>query len=625
MSQGYLSDDDTLDLPARERIDRACLAFEDSWKSGRHPQIESLLKPAVEPERSSLFAELLMLELFYRKRHGERPTPHEYEERFPHDVPLIREAFQRSAALAADVETVTYRPSILAETDVDRSGRKIGRYTVQRLLGSGGFGSVYLAWDDVLKRQVAIKVLRRDGFHSDDDIENFLNEARTVAKLDHSGIVPVYDAGRQEDGSPFVVMKYVDGRSLAEVLRGDRPSPKQAVEWMIEVAEAVGYAHRRGYVHRDLKPANILIDSAGTPYVADFGLAVHASQQRQRKGELSGTVAYMAPEQVRGEVDRLDGRADIWALGVILYELLAGQRPFSGDSHTDVTDEILNRPLRPPRQIDDTIPPELERICQRCLAKPVTERYASAADLAKDLRRWQHPRRRLFMAAAAIGLLVILPASLLAAWRVTDNKPLPPTNRLSGDIEVLIWDGQDQRRRGLGLREPGALPLKTNDQIRVAAQLNRPAYVYLVWIGTNGEALPVYPWPSGDWTQRPARQSPTDHIRLPEQADIGWPLEGGPGMETLLLLARETPLPDDIDLAQLLAALPPQTMQHARSLVEFQNGAVINQIQRKDRSPQFFNAQQIDDPVLQTQQLIQQELTPHFPLIRAVSFANQGP
>lgn len=300
----------------------------------------------------------------------------------------------------------------------------IGRYQVRSELGRGGFGSVYLAHDADLDRPVAIKVPRFDAEVSDERIRWFLHEARTAAKLKHPGIVAVYEVGRQ-DNSCHIVMEYVEGRSLsAEMAKGKLPLAR-AVEIVRDAATAVHYAHKKGLVHRDLKPGNILLDADGQVKIADFGLALHEDQQRSRAGELAGTLGYMSPEQVRRDVHRLDGRSDIWALGVILYELFAGRRPFAG-TRDEVADEILHRSPKPPRQIDDTIPAELERICLKCLAKDPEQRYTSAGDVAAALERWSRPptgpsrrpssRWRWTVAALALAACVPL-AYVTLNWR----------------------------------------------------------------------------------------------------------------------------------------------------------------------------------------------------------------
>jgi serine/threonine protein kinase/formylglycine-generating enzyme required for sulfatase activity len=271
---------------------------------------------------------------------------------------------------------------------------EIGPYRVVRLLGQGSFGRVYLAHDTGLDRPVAIKVPISPGFARYLDFSAYLTEARNLARLSHPHIVPVFHLGRTTDGSFYIVSKYVEGGDLAALLRRGRPEFEKSAQLVAIVSEALHYTHAHDLFHRDIKPANILLDSEGAPCLCDFGLALRDEDVGRGTGYV-GTAAYMSPEQARGEGHLVDGRSDIFSLSVVFYELLTGRRPFRGDTREEIVHKITNVEPRPPRQINDAIPRELERICLKALSKRATERYSTARDLAEDLRHYLDTSRAL--------------------------------------------------------------------------------------------------------------------------------------------------------------------------------------------------------------------------------------
>ncbi|MBW3596007.1 MAG: SUMF1/EgtB/PvdO family nonheme iron enzyme [Planctomycetes bacterium] len=301
-----------------------------------------------------------------------------------HTAPSDQHQTAESASGERDESTLNVDP---ASKNTERSSqpRHIGRYRIEKLLGKGGFGLVYLAHDERLKRSVTVKVPHARLVTRPEDAEAYLAEARTVANLDHPHIVPVYDVGGTDEHPCYIVSKYVAGKTLLERMKSLRPTWREAAEWTAAVADALHYAHKRGVVHRDIKPGNILLDDAGRAHVVDFGLALKEADIG-KETRWVGTPAYMSPEQASGEGHRVDGRSDVYSLGVVLYRLLVGRRTFTAADKSELLAQIATRDVKPPRQIDDAVPRELERICLKALARRASDRYPTALDMAEDLR-----------------------------------------------------------------------------------------------------------------------------------------------------------------------------------------------------------------------------------------------
>ena len=245
---------------------------------------------------------------------------------------------------------------------------------MQRVIGSGGFGKVYLAHDTELDRPVAIKVLKLANV-SPPEVDQFLEEARRVARLRHPGIVTVHDIGTH-DGQVYIVSDFLSGPSLAEWLIANRPNWLDAARIVAAIADALAHAHSKRTVHRDVKPVNIIFTAEQHPVLVDFGLGLdEARAGGQELGLVSGTPRYMAPEQVSGEAHRIDGRTDIYSLGVVLYEMLCGYVPFRGTDSQELLRQIRDDEPQPPRQLVNDIPPALEEVCLRAMAKRISDRY----------------------------------------------------------------------------------------------------------------------------------------------------------------------------------------------------------------------------------------------------------
>ena len=345
-----------------------------------------------------------------------------------------------------------------------------GRYTLLELLGGGGMGRVYLAHDNVLDREVALKVLREQYADDEGFVERFRREAKNAASLNHPSIVQVYDQGRDEGGTYYMAMEYVPGRTLKErIAEGGPLDPGEAAGLGSRVAEALGVAHARGIVHRGIKPENVLLGASDGAKVADFGIARAANSETMTETNLAlGTTAYMSPEQARG--DRVGPASDLYSLGVVLHEMLTGELPFSGGDPIATAMKHINEPAPHPKEASPAVPEALDALVVKLLAKEPEDRPAGAGELAEDLRRVGHgggagpsaslgSRRALLPFVALLLGTVLLGGMAWTLWRGPSEQDARGTGDV-GRVEVpavvgLPRDEATKRLAGAGL-EPGS-------------------------------------------------------------------------------------------------------------------------------------------------------------------------
>ncbi|HVW02837.1 MAG TPA: protein kinase, partial [Planctomycetaceae bacterium] len=306
--------------------------------------------------------------------------------------------------------------------------RYFGDYELLDEIARGGMGVVYKARQTRLNRTVAIKMILSGNLASDEDVRRFQREAQAAANLQHPNIVSVHEVGLH-DGHHYFSMDYVDGRSLADLIRENPARPRQAAAWVRETATAIHYAHQQGTLHRDLKPSNILVDRSGRVRITDFGLAMRttADQALTQTGQIVGTPAYMPPEQAQSKRSLIGPASDVYSLGAILYELLTGRPPFRSDSAVTTIQQVIQSEPVSPRLLNPGVPRDLETICLKCLQKEPHKRYLTAELLAEDLERFLRGEP---IVARPIGRIA-------RAWRWCRRNPLP-ASLASAAIGLLL-------------------------------------------------------------------------------------------------------------------------------------------------------------------------------------------
>ncbi len=364
------------------------------WEAGDRVTVEQLVSEHPDvADQPDVLMDLIYGETLLREAAGEQPNEEEYVRRFPQLEQQIVRQFQIHRALdlsvgnasTADPEATLTSPPPPPPPRLPR----IPGFDLQRIVGRGGNGIVYRAIEERLNRPVAVKLLLGAATSDERQRTMLFHEAEAAASLRHPGIVPVYQVG-EHDGTAFLIMELRDGGSLAERLHTGPLPVTDAVKLVTQVAAAVQFAHSQGTIHRDLKPGNVLLDQHGQPQVSDFGLArrLDAQHTLHATGDVVGTPAYMSPEQARGET--ADERSDVYSLGAVLYEILCGRSPFQAATPWEIVNQVLTEDPPPLRELNSSVPRDLETICVKCLEKDPARRYASAQELADELIRFEN-------------------------------------------------------------------------------------------------------------------------------------------------------------------------------------------------------------------------------------------
>ncbi len=386
-------------LQRAKQFDALCDEFEALCLKGERPTIESFLSRFDGPDKQPLLVELIALEMHYRRRQGVSIAIAEYQARFPGlSASRLEETIQLSVhkpprdqgkpAAQTDVPTVATRGGN-SSSDQIQSVKYFGDYELLNVIARGGMGIVYKARQVSLDRIVALKMILSGDFASKEEVERFYSEAKAAALLDHPSIVPIFEVGEHE-GKHFFSMAYVDGSSLASKLSDGPLEPMQAAQTLFDVSQAVQYAHEQGVIHRDLKPSNILLDLQGRPRVTDFGLAKRLAETSGMtvSGQVLGTPSYMPPEQAAGQISTIGPASDVYALGAVLYSLTTGRPPFQAASSLDTLRQVIYQEPVAPRQLNPSIPLDLETIIMKCLEKALPRRFLTVKALAEELHRF---------------------------------------------------------------------------------------------------------------------------------------------------------------------------------------------------------------------------------------------
>jgi serine/threonine protein kinase len=530
----------------RRLAEQLWLDMRERWRQGRPVRVELYLCAGkVPPDDLELLIDLVYAEYALREAAGEVPCLDEYFERFPQLRDRLRRQIAVHASLMQSVQsagdTIPCAPPA-GEPDVPD---RIGKYRVLAFLGTGGQARVYRAFHPDLAKEVVVK-LSTAALDEEAAGQALRTEGRVLAALDHPSLARVYDFDVHE-GRPFIVMEHIAGQTLEQYARR-QPTPAEAAGLVAAVARAVAAAHRRGVVHQDVKPANIIIDAGGRPRLIDFGLVQLASAVEPR---CFGTLAFMAPEQVRGQAGTADHRTDVFGLGATFYFLLTGKAPYEGNSVGEVVERAVRGDWDRAALRDRRIPRRLAAACARAMAAAPQDRYPSAEALAADLEAAATRGGRLLRRAAlAAAVLVLAGVVALTVWHGFWGGP-PPGPPPTPQVWVRVSENEDDDAHDLIFR----LPVMPGNWLRV--EVDRPPgwYTTLFWLGSSGRL------------QTLAQAAAADHatqLTHPKEPGKAVNLEGPSGTELIFVCGRrsapvdaaavralcgETPLPRLPDLA----------------------------------------------------------------------------
>jgi WD40 repeat protein len=478
----------------RELVARLLEELRACWQRGERVPVEAYLEqhPGLRDDAEAALL-LVYQEVVLREQRGEAPQLQEYLRRFPQWAPQLRDQFELDEALGSSCPVASAPGRDITALTVGSPPPHpppdglptVPGYEVIRELGRGGMGVVYWAWQTSLARTVALKMILAGDYADARELARFRTEAEAVARLQHPSIVQIYEVGHH-GGRPYMALEYVDGGSLAQKLAGTPLAADQAAQLAETLARAVHAAHQRGIIHRDLTPGNVLLTADGLPKITDFGLAkvlAGGAAVPTQTGSVLGTPSYMAPEQAKGLTREVGPAADVYALGAILYEMLTGRPPFKAETPLATIQQVQTAEPVPPSRLQPHLPRDLSTVCLKCLSKEPAKRYASALELAEDLRRfragepirarrtpwhertWRWCRRNPVVAGltgvVALLLVLIAGASSLTALYLHATLGESEANRLRAeeaerDGKAKLWQAHLDRAQARRVsRQPG--------------------------------------------------------------------------------------------------------------------------------------------------------------------------